>query len=55
MYAKHMGKTLLTSYFFLYCLCLCLCVPSAIYLAKKNIRKQGELMEYEKVSNMRVC
>lgn len=23
--------------------------PTAIYLAKKNIRKQGELMEYEKV------
>lgn len=36
--------------------CLFLCIlylfafPStAIYLAKKNIRKQGELMEYEKV------
>lgn len=24
-------------------------IPLAIYLAKKNIRKQGELMEYEKV------
>lgn len=26
-------------------------IPTAIYLAKKNIRKQGELMEYEKVTN----
>lgn len=30
-------------------LCFLSYVPSAIYLAKKNIRKQGELMEYEKV------
>ena len=29
-------------------------IPTAIYLAKKNIRKQGELMEYEKVTNC-VC
>lgn len=28
-------------------------IPTAIYLAKKNIRKQGELMEYEKVQ--KVC
>lgn len=30
-------------------------MPSAIYLAKKNIRKQGELMEYEKVRKVCVC
>lgn len=27
-------------------------IPPAIYLAKKNIRKQGELMEYEKVRSV---
>lgn len=30
-------------------------LQTAIYLAKKNIRKQGELMEYEKVRKAYVC
>uniref|UniRef100_A0A3B4TRG4 Regulator of G protein signaling 11 n=1 Tax=Seriola dumerili TaxID=41447 RepID=A0A3B4TRG4_SERDU len=45
---RFQGTNLLTSVFFLCCFCFTPYFPSAIYLAKKNIRKQGELMEYEK-------